>query len=220
MTASFDDIGQPLRHTPVPQHKPRTLSEQFGNPTGWIGALVGHLMALKNAERNKWILSLVRPQSRDFVLEIGFGPGQDIARVLEVVKQGVVAGVDHSEVMLRQATRRNRTGVSWGNAKLRLGSACSLPYGDGTFDRVYSINSVQFWEDLGLAIREMKRVLRAGGLAAIAIQPRGRHATAETTREWSARLRNAFMDAGFHDVKVRVRAVNPVPTTCVLATRP
>jgi hypothetical protein len=54
---------------------------QFGNPTGWLGSLVGDAMAIKSCERSQWVLSPLDLQTDDRVLEIGFGPGVDIQRV-------------------------------------------------------------------------------------------------------------------------------------------
>lgn len=62
-----------------------------------------------NLERNMRTLALVDIQPDDRVLEIGFGPGIAIERAAELARRGKVIGVDHSELMLRQASRRNAT---------------------------------------------------------------------------------------------------------------
>jgi SAM-dependent methyltransferase len=45
-----------------------------------------------------------------------------------------------------------------------------LPFADGSFDRVLTINTVYFWPDLPTALTEVGRVLAAGGLLAIGIR--------------------------------------------------
>jgi len=123
--------------------------------------------------------------------------------------------------MVRQATRRNRREVGAGRVDLRLASAAALPFDAGSFDAVYSINAVQFWEDLSTSLAEVRRVLRPGGLAAIAIQPRNPGADAETTRSWQERLTRVLAAAGFEEVHAEVRPTRPAPTVCVLGrTRP
>jgi ubiquinone/menaquinone biosynthesis C-methylase UbiE len=59
-------------------------------------------MAIKNDKRSTWVLSLPDLQRNAHVLEIGFGSGMDICRVARCVPVGLVAGIDHSEVMLRK----------------------------------------------------------------------------------------------------------------------
>ena len=34
-----------------------SVYRQFTHPTGWLGAVVGMLMAVKNRERSEWVLS-------------------------------------------------------------------------------------------------------------------------------------------------------------------
>jgi ubiquinone/menaquinone biosynthesis C-methylase UbiE len=102
---------------------------------------------------------------------------------------------------------------------LRLGSACALPFADRSFDRVFSINSVQFWEDLRQGLTEVLRVLSPNGTAAIAIQPRNRGATAETSRAWSRRLALTMRELGFASVREEWRDLRPVPIVCVVGAR-
>ena len=113
----------------------RGIRRQFGHPRGLVGWLVGHLMAVKNQGRSRWVLDLldIRPEHR--VLEVGFGSGVDIRRAAERARHGWVAGIDHSRTMVRQASRRNAGRIRPGQVELRQASAEALPYADGTFDR-------------------------------------------------------------------------------------
>jgi hypothetical protein len=70
---------------PPGELRPRNIHEQFGNPTGPLGWLVGQVMAVKNAARSRWVLSLLRLESASDVLEVGFGsrggaPGRGVHR--------------------------------------------------------------------------------------------------------------------------------------------
>jgi ubiquinone/menaquinone biosynthesis C-methylase UbiE len=97
-------------------------------------------------------------------------------------------------------------------ADLRLASACALPFGGQAFDRVFPIDSVQFWESLPLGLCEVLRVLKPNGLAAIAIQPRNKGATAQTTAEWGDQLEAAFKAVRFTGVRLAFSNERPVPT--------
>ena len=203
--------GLPCQHT--------TWGGQFADPCGWRGWVVGWLMALKNRERSEWVLSLLdlRPGAR--VLEIGYGPGADVARVLRAADGITVAGLDRSAVMRQLASRRNAGAVQDGRADLRVGEAGSLPFGENEFDSAFSINCAQFWPDPLAAATEIRRVLKPGGYAVIALQPRNRGATRETiarTGEWLAATLTA---AGFHEVYQRTHPMKPVPAVCALAAK-
>lgn len=192
----------------------------FAHPTGWLGALTGHLMALKNRERGEWIASLLGARGTDRLLEIGFGPGVDVARVAGLATQGHVAGVDPSDVMLRQAQRRNAAAIASGRVELRLGEATALPYPDASFDCVFSTNTVQFWGDLDAGLAEARRVLVPGGRLLVAIQPRSAGATADTTGAWERRLADALAGAGFEKIEPQQRPMRPVPVVAVRGRKP
>ncbi len=62
--------------------------------------------------------------------------------------RGFVAGIDPSEVMLRQASRRNRDYIREERVQLKLASMSAIPYPDSCFDKVFGTNSIQFPRDL------------------------------------------------------------------------
>jgi len=85
-------------------------------------------------------------------LDIGCGTGQSTQALADVVD--VVVGVDTSASMLSRTRHR---GFS-----CTLASAEALPLASDTFDLV-SIGSAFHWFDRPTALRESRRVLRAGG---------------------------------------------------------
>ena len=201
---------------PPGEQRPRNIHEQFGNPTGPLGWLVGQVMAVKNAPRSRWVLSLLRLEGASHVLEVGFGSGVDVRRIARLAPRARVAGVDRSREMLRQARGRNAAEIAAGRVDLRLGSAAALPFANASFDRAFSINSVQFWADRQRCLRELYRVLRPGGLAVIAIQPRNKGATAATSGEWRERLEAELLAAGFIPVHGLLSDARPIPVACVV----
>jgi ubiquinone/menaquinone biosynthesis C-methylase UbiE len=192
---------------------------QFGHPRGALGWAVGHLMAAKNGERSRWALSLLDAQPGEHVLEIGFGPGVDIRRLLATVgERGRVDGVDVSTEMVRQARARNRTAVADNRSRLEPASATALPFPDATFDAVYATNSAQFWPDLDAGMREVRRVLRRGGRALIVVQPMWRGATDADSDDWLARLLASMHTADFATATGVTRAMRPVTVVAASGT--
>jgi len=193
--------------------------QQFARPTGALGQLAGHLMAFRNKERSWWVLPLLEIHDKDRVLEVGFGSGVDIRRVSEIAVHGFIAGIDHSEVMLRQAQRRNAAGIQAGRVELQLGSASRLPYPDGSFDKAFSINVAQFWQDPLAPIQEMRRVLREGGRIAVAVQPRSKGANERTARETGKMLTENLKAAGFSQVRLEAKKLKPVSVVCAVGVK-
>lgn len=143
--------------------RPEFIARQSACPSGILGRLIGRIMAVETAPANRLAVDLLDVQTTDHVLEIGFGHGRTIARLAERVSQGLVAGVDISEAMLRMATRLNRDGIEHGRVDLRRAQAEKLPYPSGRFDRALSVHTLYFWPEPRKVLAEAHRVLRPGG---------------------------------------------------------
>ena len=192
------------------------IRAQFRHPRGVAGWLAGWEMALRssNRQRNVWAVGLLGVEPTDRVLEIGFGPGLAIRELSRRATQGLVCGVDHSAVMVRQATRRNAAAVRAGRVELRLGSAEQLPAFTEPFDKVLVVNNLGMWCEPDERLKALYQLMRPGGGIAIVSQPRCPGATAETTvaagREMAARL----TAAGFGNLRSDTLALTP-PVICV-----
>jgi len=108
----------------------------------------------------------VRPGNR--VLDAACGTG-DLAIADRRAGAAHVTGLDFSEQMLARA-RRKAADVEWVQ-----GDLLALPFEDGSFDAATVGFGVRNVDDLSLALRELRRVLRPGGRLAILeiTQPRG-----------------------------------------------
>jgi SAM-dependent methyltransferase len=100
------------------------------------------------------------------VLEVGCGAAQ-CARWLGT-RGARPVGLDLSEQQLRHARRLDEeTGCA---VPAVVGTATALPFGDATFDVVFSaFGALQFVQDARRAVREAARVLRVGGTFAFSV---------------------------------------------------
>lgn len=98
------------------------------------------------------------------VLEVAVGTGMAFYEIVKRNPNGVNVGIDLSEGMLRKARNRlQRLRVA--NYELKKGSALRLDEKDDSFDLLmnnYMFDLLSF-EEMDLALREFKRVLKKGG---------------------------------------------------------
>lgn len=199
--------------------------KQFSGPHGALGHVAGLLMSRMNLPLNSWVADLLEIDAGDRVIEVGFGPGLAIELAAARAREGFVAGVDRSDVMLHQARRRNRRAVAAGRVDLRLGSAESLPFPAASFEKACAVNSLQFWPSPERGVAELHRVLAPSGRLVLALRMRradaGRYErsrfgfTAERADAVEAMLRAA----GFDSVRALRREVRGETITALVAER-
>src|SRR5215469_13262923 len=196
----------------------RDVIGQGHHPRGAAGSVTGWVFAHRpsNRQRNRWVVSLLDVRPADQVLELGFGPGVAVA---ELVRAGAghVYGIDHSAVMLRQASRRNAAAIRAGRVTLINAPADQLPPAvDGPLDAILAVNSLGFWPAPAERLAELRRRLAPGGRIAIASQPRCPGATADTSRAAAREIEDLLSDAGFTHLSTETLPLSP-PVACVLA---
>lgn len=149
----------------------RFMASQLRQPSGWFGAFV--MSRLLNRGNRKIIdrtLTLLDARAEHSILEIGFGGGSALSRLAKEASSGVITGVDVSPEMIRHAERRFRREIQKGRLRVQLGDVTHLPFASGSFDRVFTINTIYFWPDALQGLGEIYRVLKQDGLAAISIR--------------------------------------------------
>ena len=178
-------------------------------------------MALRpsNRKRNRWAVALLDVQPQDHILEIGFGPGLAIRELARRATDGFVLGIDHSEVMVRQAAVRNRAAVDQGRVELRLDPpwTCVISARCSTRRWLSTISGCGPNQRRGS--KDLRGALRPGGRVAIVSQPRCLGASAETTERVGEETAGRLRDAGFMSLQRETLNLRP-PVVCVLAEAP
>ncbi|MCB1157206.1 MAG: class I SAM-dependent methyltransferase [Leptospiraceae bacterium] len=197
------------------------VSSQFGKPSGLLGKLAGLIMASRssNIERSHWAVSMLNLQPTDRVLEIGFGPGIAIQKMSEIIQTGMIYGIDHSEVMLKQASKRNRDAISSDKVKLLLGQASNLPPFEKPLDKILDINSFQFWKNPVEDLKKIREHLKPEGMIALAHQPRKPGSTDEDALKAGKKFAEFLRQSGFKEVRIEKKSMSPVATVCVLGLK-
>jgi ubiquinone/menaquinone biosynthesis C-methylase UbiE len=200
----------------------RHFARQFGRPSGSLGHMAGWIMASRrsNRARNAWTLDLLEIAPTHQVLELGFGPGYALGLAAARLTAGRVVGLDHSEVMLAQARRRNAAAVATGRVQLILGGTDRLASLAGRFDRIYSANFIQFVPDPDALLRDLHRLLDRNGRIATTYQPRHPGARDADALRFAETLLERKKAAGFADCRIETNPHHGLLTVCVLGRRP
>ena len=199
----------------------RMLIDQFHNPHGFMGFIAGQIMSKRqsNVDRNRWTLDLLGLEPGDRVLELGPGPGTTLELILDRVPDGFVVGVDHSNTMLSQCRRKNRTAYENNRLSLVEGEFTDLPELPGLFNRILAVNSIQFDGMTSETFAQITRYLAVNGVFAITFQPRGKNPTDEKALAFAEKLVGLLQDAGLSHARIEKLPLEPACAVCVLATK-
>ena len=100
------------------------------------------------------------------VLDVGCGPGTITVDLAQRVAPGRVVGIDASrEVLLKASELAAARGIT--TTLFEQADVYDLPYSDASFDVVHAHQVMQHLGDPVAALREMRRVLRPGGVLAV-----------------------------------------------------
>jgi arsenite methyltransferase len=157
------------------------------------------------------------------VLDLGSGAGLDVLlSARRVAPGGHAYGVDMTDEML-QLANTNMSNASIANATFLKGSIESVPLPDSSVDVVISNCVINLAEDKGAVIKEAFRVLRPGGLFAVADMVELETLDPDLKKRLDAwagcisgtipinEYRAALIDAGFADPDFQVHATETMP---------
>lgn len=153
-------------------HRPEFIARQSAHPTGLLGRVIARIMALETATPNRRALELLELDEKSRVLEVGCGHGHTLARAAEFAWQGFVAGIDISAAMVQMAESFNRAAIEKGLIEIRRASSDLIPYPDESFDRIYAVHTLYFWNDPLAHLQEIHRLCREGGRFVLAFGPK------------------------------------------------
>jgi SAM-dependent methyltransferase len=100
----------------------------------------------------------------DVVLDVGSGTGA-LSLAVTAVGSAQVTGIERSESYVRHAQQH----ASSDRARFQIGDATALPFPDNTFDRALSMLVLNFVPAPAVALDQMIRVTRPGGVVASAV---------------------------------------------------
>jgi len=139
------------------------LREEFNR---WAEAGRGEGMERDHLPIALPVLEKMRLAATDNVLDVGCGSGWLARRLAERVPEGRVMGMDVSDDMIRVA---RRTSLEFENILYAVGEVGGILSEATFFNHAISVESAYYWPEPAAGIREIFRVLRAGGAAWILI---------------------------------------------------
>lgn len=184
-------------------------------PQGNEGVQMLQRMNQSHLAVTAWALDFFCFNDGDRVLDIGCGGGAALKRMSERMESGYLTGVDYSDVSVELSKETNAADISSGKMEILAASVESLPFEDRSFDKIVTVESFYFWPNPAENLKEVRRVLKSGGIFLLvadiyqkdglseeAIENIERYQLFNPTRE---DFRNLFEQAGFSEIRIHTK---------------
>ena len=139
------------------------MTKQLRKPSGLLAGKVSNKMNEVNEVVYDFALENMNIIDNDAVLEIGFGNGKFFDKLFAKATNLKIWGIDFSKDMVAIASRNNQSALKQGKLNVQLGSSDNLPFTDNSFDKVFCINVIYFWDEPKKHLKEVHRVLKPDG---------------------------------------------------------
>ena len=145
----------------------REVARQLRKPDGANGLEIAERLNTTNAEMISTTIQTAMVNDNNLVLELGPGNGQHVNEVLSQADGLGYVGLEISETMWAEAKARNSTPPPSTSVRFELYDGSVFPLGNDEFDRLFTVNTIYFWEDPAHTLAEIHRVLKPGGRAVV-----------------------------------------------------
>ena len=150
----------------------KVIAAQLRCPNGELATKVAETMNEGNRQMNLDAMDALNLSVGDHILEIGMGNGFFVKEILSRKKELKYTGCDFSKEMVEQSTQMNAVLVATKQVEFYLNNGLKLPFEKECYDKVFTINTLYFWEDKALTLSEIWRVLKPKGQLTISIRPK------------------------------------------------
>lgn len=139
----------------------KILAQNLANPQGEKGIEIGEMMNATNISMTLESIKTLVIEDEQQILEIGHGNAAHLKSLMSLAKNLRYKGIDISETMHNEAKRLNKEFESEADFVLYEGKR--LPFRDRSFDKIFTVNTVYFWENPVEFLNEIYRVLKDDG---------------------------------------------------------
>jgi trans-aconitate 2-methyltransferase len=168
--------------------------------TEWNASEYNRLSALQ-ATMAEEVLSLLKLERSERILDIGCGNGKTTAEIAARVPRGSVTGVDASAEMV--AFAKEHWIPAHPNLQFAVADARHLPF-DHEFDLIVSFNALHWITDQAMPLQAIHHAIKVNGIAQLRLVPKGQRKSIEDVIEetrlsprWSGYFKS-FQDPYLH----------------------
>lgn len=138
------------------------LATQLRHPSGKGGVTIADNMNENNIKMTESSILELNLKQNEQVLELGHGNCGHLDFLLQQATNIGYVGLEISELMQQEAIKLNKK-HSNSYVRFELFDGKTIPFYEKRFDKIFTVNTIYFWEDVNAFLREIYRVLKSKG---------------------------------------------------------
>jgi len=141
----------------------KALAKQLSCPDGDLGRQVAEMMNESNIRMTLESIYTMNVSPGDHILEIGHGNALHLENLLNISENVHYTGLEISETMHEEAKIINQEYLEKGIAEFTFYNGIKIPFEEKSFDKIFTVNTLYFWENPVDFLKEIYRVLKDKG---------------------------------------------------------
>ena len=141
----------------------RLIGSQFKQPRGVLGKIISKVMKKGNSPDYDKIIPELEIKENDRILEVGYGHGLGVNRISSNYDCHIT-GIDFSELMFKEASKRNRKFIEQNKVELNFGNFLEYEIKPEHYDKVFCVHVIYFWDRLAEPFSKIRTGLKDGGV--------------------------------------------------------
>ncbi|MFH6933643.1 class I SAM-dependent methyltransferase [Flavobacterium sp. FlaQc-30] len=145
------------------QEELQAIASQLKLPTGEKGIEIGNMMNETNINMTRHSIQNLNISNEYKILELGHGNAGHVEFLFEQAENLKYYGLEMSELMFQEARQTNRNFVSQKQAFFSLYDGNKIAFENDFFDKIFTVNTIYFWQKPEELLAEIYRVLKPNG---------------------------------------------------------
>lgn len=151
----------------------KAIESHFYCPEGKQGIFLAQSMGVSNTLMINNSIDILEINNSESVLELGFACCTHLDYLMSKADNISYYGLEISDTMLLEATNINKLQIETEKVNFGLYDGDNIPFGDSCFDKIFSVNTIYFWQDALSFLNELSRVMKPNGVLLITYIDRG-----------------------------------------------
>lgn len=149
------------------QEELQAIASQLKHPTGEKGVEMANMMNETNINMTRNSIENLHIEPGNTILELGHGNAGHLEFIFDQAENIKYYGLEMSELMFQEARQINRNFVSQKQAFFSIYDGTEIPFEDNLFNKVFTVNTIYFWQEPEKLLSEIYRVLQPKGILCI-----------------------------------------------------